>query len=130
MIWSPYSQLAHMRSFFFQRWPDLVVVLRCDHTKPWERLEIRSFMSLKFRITDCLVGYLLKKKKKKKKFRRTTWPKFMQVVLEEARSSYPLEIFVEFKSEGMEQLESNVTRIIEWITAWLKNQENSRGSSM
>lgn len=54
----------------------------------------------------------------------------MQVVLEEARSSYPLEIFVEFKSEGMEQLESNVTRIIEWITAWLKNQENSRGSSM
>jgi adenylate kinase len=48
----------------------------------------------------------------------------MQVVLEEAHSSYLLEIVVEFESEGMEQLESNVTRIVEWIMAWLKSQEN------
>ena len=48
----------------------------------------------------------------------------MQVVLEEARSSYPSEIVVEFESEDMEQLESNVTRIVEWIMVWLKNQEN------
>ena len=46
----------------------------------------------------------------------------MQVVLEEARSSYPAEIIVELQSESMEQLEANVARIVEWITLWLKNQ--------
>jgi adenylate kinase len=59
-----------------------------------------------------------------KKIQENNEAEIMQVVLEEARSSYPSEIIVEFKSEGMEQLESNVTRIVEWITAWLKNQEN------
>ena len=59
-----------------------------------------------------------------KKIQENNEAEIMQVVLEEARSSYPSEIVVEFESEGMEQLESNVTRIVEWIMVWLKNQEN------
>lgn len=46
----------------------------------------------------------------------------MQVVLEEARSSYPAEIIVELQSDSMEQLEDNVARIVDWIRLWLKNQ--------
>ncbi len=42
----------------------------------------------------------------------------MQVVLEEARSSYPEEIVVELKSEGMEDLEGNVARLVDWVRAW------------
>lgn len=42
----------------------------------------------------------------------------MQVVLDEARGSYPTEIVVELKSEGTEDLESNITRIVQWINAW------------
>ena len=42
----------------------------------------------------------------------------MQVVLDEARSSYPDLPVVELQSDGPEQLESNVTRIIDWIQAW------------
>ena len=49
----------------------------------------------------------------------------MQIVLEEARSSYPAEIIVELQSDNMEQLEANVARIVEWITLWLKNQGGS-----
>lgn len=49
----------------------------------------------------------------------------MQVVLEEARSSYAPEIVVELESESMDQLESNVARIVDWINSWLKNQESS-----
>ena len=49
----------------------------------------------------------------------------MQVVLVEARYSYAPEIVVELESENMENLESNVARIGEWITTWLKNQESS-----
>ena len=32
----------HTCEVFPERWADLVVVLRCDHTKLWERLEKRS----------------------------------------------------------------------------------------
>lgn len=42
----------------------------------------------------------------------------MEVVLDEARSSYPAEIIVELKSEGTEDLEANVARIVQWIQAW------------
>ena len=31
----------HTCEIFPERWADLVVVLRCDHTKLWERLENR-----------------------------------------------------------------------------------------
>lgn len=31
----------HTCELFPERWADLVVVLRCDHTKLWERLEKR-----------------------------------------------------------------------------------------
>lgn len=31
----------HTCEAFPERWADLVVVLRCDHTKLWERLEKR-----------------------------------------------------------------------------------------
>lgn len=46
----------------------------------------------------------------------------MEVVIEEARASYPNEIVVELRSESTEDLESNVLRIVEWITVWQKNQ--------
>ena len=32
----------HTCEVFPERWADLVVVLRCDHTRLWERLEKRS----------------------------------------------------------------------------------------
>lgn len=44
----------------------------------------------------------------------------MQVVLEEARESYPAEIVVELKSENLEDLEANVKQIVEWIGYWKK----------
>ncbi|KAF8973888.1 P-loop containing nucleoside triphosphate hydrolase protein [Flammula alnicola] len=95
----------HTCEAFPERWADLVVVLRCNHTKLWERLEKR--------------GYPLKK------VQENNEAEIMQVVLEEARSSYAPEIVVELESESLEQLESNVARIVEWITIWLKNQESS-----
>ncbi|XP_006454455.1 hypothetical protein AGABI2DRAFT_189728 [Agaricus bisporus var. bisporus H97] len=88
----------HTCDIFPERWPDLVVVLRCDHTIVWERLEKR--------------GYPLKK------IQENNEAEIMQVVLEEARSSYPAEIVVELQSQTTEDLESNVTRIIGWIEAW------------
>jgi len=93
----------HTCEMFPERWADLVVVLRCDHAKIWDRLEKRAYPL--------------------KKIQENNEAEIMQVVLEEARSSYPAEIIVELQSDSMEQLEANVARIVEWITLWLKNQE-------
>ena len=42
----------------------------------------------------------------------------MEVVLDEARSSYAQEIIVELRSEATDDLESNVARIVQWVNAW------------
>jgi adenylate kinase len=47
----------------------------------------------------------------------------MEVVLDEARSSYPAEIVVELRSEGTEDLEANISRVIHWIQAWEQDQK-------
>ncbi|KAJ7071223.1 AAA domain-containing protein [Mycena amicta] len=88
----------HTCEAYPERWPDLVVVLRCDHTQLWERLEKRSYPL--------------------KKIQENNEAEIMQVVLEEARSSYPAEMVVELKSESMEDLQANVARIVEWIVMW------------
>jgi len=57
-----------------------------------------------------------------KKIQENNEAEIMQVVLEEARSSYSAEIVVELKSEGMDDLESNIARILEWIKAWRRER--------
>ena len=47
----------------------------------------------------------------------------MEVVLDEARSSYAPEIVIELKSETTEDLESNVERIVEWVKTWRQDQD-------
>ncbi|KAI0082824.1 P-loop containing nucleoside triphosphate hydrolase protein [Panus rudis PR-1116 ss-1] len=98
----------HTCEIFPERWADLVVVLRCDHTKLWERLEKR--------------GYPLKK------IQENNEAEIMEVILDEARSSYAKEIVVELQSEGTEDLEANVARIVQWIEAWKKDRETEAGS--
>ncbi|TEB39237.1 P-loop containing nucleoside triphosphate hydrolase protein [Coprinellus micaceus] len=92
----------HTCEIFPERWPDLVVVLRCDHTRLWDRLEKRNYPL--------------------KKIQENNDAEIMEVVIEEARASYPNEIVVELRSESTEDLESNILRIVEWITVWQKNQ--------
>lgn len=92
----------HTCDTFPERWVDLVVVLRCDHSVLWDRLEKR--------------GYPLKK------IQENNESEIMQTVLEDAKESYAEEIVVELQSQGMEDLESNVARIVSWIDAWRKDR--------
>lgn len=93
----------HTCDIFPERWIDLVIVLRCDHSKLWDRLEKR--------------GYPLKK------IQENNESEIMQVVLEEAREAYVPEIVIELESETSEDLESNVSRIISWMNAWMENNK-------
>jgi len=91
----------HTCEIFPERWPDLVVVLRCDHSLLWDRLEKRNYPL--------------------KKIQENNEAEIMQVVLDEARLSYPQEIVIELKSEKVDDLEINIASIVEWIHAWRKD---------
>ncbi|PWY98200.1 P-loop containing nucleoside triphosphate hydrolase protein [Testicularia cyperi] len=88
----------HTCDIWPERWVDLVVVLRCDHSVLWERLEKR--------------GYPLNK------IQENNEAEIMGVVADDARSSYPAEAIVELRSQESGDVEENVDRIIAWIHAW------------
>jgi len=98
----------HTCDLFPERWIDLVVVLRCNHTLLWERLEKRNYPLLKIQ--------------------ENNESEIMQTILDDARESYAPEIIIELRSETTEDLESNVTRIAQWIDNW-KNNNTSPDSN-
>jgi adenylate kinase len=63
-----------------------------------------------------------------KKIQENNEAEIMNVVLEEAREAYAEDIIVTLNSEDATELESNVSRIVQWIEEWLKNQEPDSGS--
>jgi adenylate kinase len=63
-----------------------------------------------------------------KKIQENNEAEIMRVVLEEAREAYAEEIVVELNSDDTSELESNVSRIVQWIEEWLKNQKLDSGS--
>lgn len=50
----------------------------------------------------------------------------MQVVLDEAHESYDEEIVVELSSESVEDIDSNVERIVQWINSWKRSNQRTR----
>jgi adenylate kinase len=63
-----------------------------------------------------------------KKIQENNEAEIMNVVLDEAREAYAEEIVVALQSESTDDLESNVSRIVQWIEAWRNNQESDSGS--
>lgn len=48
----------------------------------------------------------------------------MNVIYENARNSYASEIVVELSSNTIEDMESNVERVVQWIQLWMKDNES------
>lgn len=95
----------HTCDVYPERWVDLVVVLRCNHTLLWERLEKR--------------GYPLKKVQENNEV------EIMGIISDEAREAYAADIIVELQSESERDLEENIGRMVTWINNWCQN--NSMG---
>ncbi|CAG8536769.1 2919_t:CDS:2 [Funneliformis caledonium] len=85
----------HSCDLFPERWFDLVLVLRTDNTILYNRLEKRGYSQKK--ITENIESEIF------------------QVILEEARESYSNEIVVELQSNTIQDMESNASRIEQWI---------------
>jgi adenylate kinase len=71
--------------------------------------------------TDILYDRLEKRGYNEKKRSENLEAEIMQVVLEEARESYDLEIVHEVPSNTVEDMESNVERCRLWIEQWVAN---------
>lgn len=60
-----------------------------------------------------------------KKIQENNEAEILQTVLDDARESYAEEIIVELRSETTEDMESNVSRIVEWINNWRRDHPAS-----
>eukprot|EP01120_Amphizonella_sp_Union-15-10_P006078 TRINITY_DN1893_c0_g1_i1.p1 TRINITY_DN1893_c0_g1~~TRINITY_DN1893_c0_g1_i1.p1 ORF type:complete len:172 (-),score=40.42 TRINITY_DN1893_c0_g1_i1:20-535(-) len=89
----------HSSGFFPERWFDLVVVLRTDNTVLYGRLEKRGYAPTKItKNVECEI---------------------MRVVLDEALESYQAEIVWEMKNDTIQDMEINLSKILEWIKSFV-----------
>ncbi|KAE8696886.1 Adenylate kinase isoenzyme 6-like protein [Hibiscus syriacus] len=92
----------HGCDFFPERWFDLVVVLQTDNTVLYDRLSKRPTFGhgnsyLELLIQECEI---------------------FQVLLEEAKESYPEDIVIALKSDDIDDITRNVSTITDWIRSW------------
>lgn len=91
----------HCCEVFPERLIDLVVVLRTDNKKLYQRLVLRGYKDNKIQENlDCEI---------------------MEVIAQEARDSYESNIVVELHSNEVEEMEENVDRIASWVQNWLRD---------
>lgn len=91
----------HSCELFPERWFDLILVLRTNTEALFDRLTERGY--------------------NERKRNENLEAEIMQVVLEEARESYDVEIVQEVQSNTFEEMESNVERCKVWIEQWIAN---------
>lgn len=89
----------HACELFPERWFDLILVLRAKTNVLYDRLTAR--------------GYSEKKRSENMEC------EIMQVILEEAREAYALEIVHEVHSNTLADMEANVSRLDQWCKDWI-----------
>ncbi|KAB1216332.1 hypothetical protein CJ030_MR4G011756 [Morella rubra] len=88
----------HGCDFFPERWFDRVVVLQTDNTVLYDRLTRRGYSGSKLSNNiECEI---------------------FQVLLQEAKESYPEDIVVALQSDTIEDINRNVTSLTDWVRSW------------
>jgi adenylate kinase len=89
----------HVCDVFPERWIDLVLVLRARTEILYDRLTGRGYSDRKrSENMECEI---------------------MQVILDEARESYDPAIVHEVPSNSLEEMESNIERVLGWSKQWI-----------
>lgn len=91
----------HSCEMFPERWFDGVFVLRCDNTTLFDRLTTRGY--------------------KENKIQENLECEIFGAILEEARESYPEEIVYELENINPDQINQNISQIVEWAKRLIKN---------
>ncbi|KAF7831506.1 adenylate kinase isoenzyme 6-like protein [Senna tora] len=88
----------HGCDFFPVRWFDIVVVLQTDNSVLYDRLSKRGYSESKLSNNfECEI---------------------FQVLLEEAKESYPEERVLALKSDTIEDISRNVATLTDWVRNW------------
>ena len=95
----------HTSEIFPERWFELVLVLRSTTEALFDRLTERGY--------------------NEKKRSENIEAEIMQICVEAAKESYAAEIVHELQSNTIEDLESNVDRVEQWLQAWKTNNAAS-----
>ncbi|KAL1827632.1 hypothetical protein ACET3Z_006044 [Daucus carota] len=88
----------HGCDFFPERWFDRVVVLQTENSVLFDRLSRRGYTGSKLSNNiECEI---------------------FQVLLEEARESYPEDIVVALKNDTVDEMNANIATLSDWISSW------------
>ncbi|KAI9082210.1 hypothetical protein K1719_035640 [Acacia pycnantha] len=88
----------HGCDFFPERWFDCVVVLQTDNSVLYDRLSKRGYTESKLSNNiECEI---------------------FQVLLEEAKESYPEDRVIALKSDTIEDMNINIATLTEWVGNW------------
>lgn len=88
----------HSCDFFPERWFDRVVVLQSENSVLFDRLSRRGYTGSKLSNNmECEI---------------------FQVLLEEAKESYSDDIVIALKSDSVDDLNTNVATLSNWIRSW------------
>lgn len=88
----------HGCDFFPERWFDRVVVLQTDNSILYDRLSKRGYAGSKLSNNiECEI---------------------FQVLLEEAKESYPESIVLAMKSNSIDDINRNVADLAVWVSSW------------
>ncbi|GAB2269580.1 Adenylate kinase isoenzyme 6 [Dionaea muscipula] len=91
----------HGCDFFPERWFDRVVVLQTDNSILFDRLSRRGYTGAKLSNNiECEI---------------------FQVLVEEAKESYPQDIVVAMRSDSVDDIARNVVILKDWVTGWSPN---------
>lgn len=94
----------HVCDIFAEDLIDLVVVLRSSTDKLYDRLKSRKYSQ--------------------EKLDENLDVEIMQVILDDAKSAYDEQMIVELSSDEIEDMESNIDRIVAWKEQWEKDTDN------
>uniref|UniRef100_A0A5B7BDG9 Adenylate kinase isoenzyme 6 homolog n=1 Tax=Davidia involucrata TaxID=16924 RepID=A0A5B7BDG9_DAVIN len=88
----------HGCDFFPERWFDRVVVLQTENSVLYDRLSKRGYTGSKLTNNiECEI---------------------FQVLLEEAKDSYPEDIVVGLRSDSVDDINRNVATLTDWVRSW------------
>jgi adenylate kinase len=93
----------HVTDIFPERWFDLVLVLRTDNTRLYDRLVGRGYTG--------------------KKLEENIQCEIFQTILEEAQEAYRPEVVVELHSNTEDEMAGNLERVLAWIQQWHKDRD-------
>ena len=122
----------HGCDFFPERWFDLVAVLQTENSVLYDRLSKRyslstflfplltkhAFLNSQFYcMLCCSRGYT------GSKLTNNIECEIFQVLLEEAKDSYPEDIVVALQSDTVDDINRNVTTLTDWVRSWCPKPE-------